>query len=205
MTFGKKTDGKEAKWKEGLDGILQQTWTTFFPEKYGGNIISEIICDPEKNCDRDQLCFKGLMATWFSTIALIAPYTRGEVLPKLTGSAVGAGLSCTGGSDSQCGQQWYAGKWDGTKGIEQEMSALSVFANSLVAFAYQGDAGPVNSDNGGNSTGNVDGGGTSGEYKAPELKPITGGDRAGAAIVTLIFSGAWLAMVVWLLRAELLG
>jgi mannan endo-1,6-alpha-mannosidase len=178
------------------------TWSTFYPAKYGGNIISEITCDPWAKCDRDQLCFKGLMASWFSTIILVAPYTSGEVLPKLIGSAIGAGLSCTGKSDNQCGQQWFAGKWDGTEGIEQEMSALSVFANSLVAFAYQGTAGPVDADNGGNSTSNPDGGSKSGEYKPPVLKNITGGDRAGAAIVTLLFAGAWIAIVLWLLRAK---
>lgn len=184
------------------------TWSTFFLERYGGNIFSEVACDPWTKCDRDQLCFKGLVSNWLSLISQVAPYTSVDIIPKLKGSAVGAGLSCTGESNNQCGQQWYANKWDGTKGIEQEMSALSVFANSLVAFSYDvegGTAGPVDSSNGGNSSSNPDGGGNSGEYKAPVLRDITGGDRAGAAIVTMIFCGLWLFMIFWLLRAELLG
>ncbi|KAH8692804.1 putative glycosyl hydrolase [Talaromyces proteolyticus] len=189
-----------AKWKTGLDGILGMTYSTFFPAQYGSNTMAEIGCDPWKQCDRDQLCFKGLLASWLSTIALIAPYTQPDIFEKLMASAVGAGQGCT---DTQCGQQWYAQQWDGTSGIEQDMSALSVFANALAAFPYNGTAGPVSADNGGNSTANPTGGGSSGETQISPLKAITGGDRAGAAILTLIFCGGWIAAVTWLVRADI--
>ena len=130
------------------------------------------------------------MANWLSTIALIVPYTYPTILPKLQGSAVGAGKQCSG-PDSACGMQWFNATYDGTSAIEQEMSAMSIFANTLVAFSASGSTSgssssytapdtpaPVTANTGGNSTSN--------------------GDRAGAAILTLVFASAWIGMMVWL-------
>jgi mannan endo-1,6-alpha-mannosidase len=111
-------------------------WSTFFPQQYGGNILDEVACDPILTCNRDQVCFKGLMANWLSTIALIVPYTYNTIMAKLDGSAVAAGLQCSG-PNSACGMQWFNSTYDGTSAIEQEMSALSIFSNTLVGFTSQ--------------------------------------------------------------------
>lgn len=150
------------------------------------------------------------MANWLSTIALIVPYTYSTILPKLQGSAVGAGKQCSG-PDSACGMQWFSPKYDGTSAIEQEMSAMSIFANTLVAFAAPGsssggsssysapdDPAPVTANTGGNSTSNPTGGHSSTGYQPPKQMSISGGDRAGAAILTLVFASAWIGMMVWL-------
>lgn len=141
------------------------------------------------------------MANWLSTIALIVPYTYHTIVTKLSGSAVGAGLQCSG-PDSACGMQWYNPTYDGTSGIEQEMSAMSIFANTLVAFASQNasdSVGPVTANTGGNSTSNPTGGQGSSGSATPKSSPITAGDRAGAAIITLIIGSGWIGMMVWLI------
>lgn len=150
------------------------------------------------------------MANWLSTIALIVPYTYSTILPKLQGSAVGAGKQCSG-PDSACGMQWFNATYDGTSAIEQEMSAMSIFANTLVAFTASSPASsgsssysvpetpaPVTADTGGNSTSNPTGGQSNTGYQPPKEMNITGGDRAGAAILTLVFASAWIGMMVWL-------
>lgn len=149
------------------------------------------------------------MANWLSTIALIVPYTYPTILPKLQGSAVAAGKQCSG-PDSACGMQWFNATYDGTSAIEQEMSALSIFSNTLVGFtspsgtssgsSYQApdSPAPVTANTGGNSTSNPTGGQSTTGYQPPKLKTITTGDRAGAAILTLIFATAWIGMMVWL-------
>ncbi|EEA21278.1 hypothetical protein TMatcc_009319 [Talaromyces marneffei ATCC 18224] len=194
------------KWKQGIDGLLNTTFSQFFPAEYGGNILSEAACDPILTCNRDQVCFKGLMANWLSTIALIAPYTYASILPKLQASAVGAGKQCSG-PNSACGMQWFSATYDGTSAIEQEMSAMSIFANALVAFSSSSSGAsysaperpaPVTADTGGNSTSDPTGGQSNTGYQPPKLKDITGGDRAGAAILTLVFASAWIGMMVWL-------
>lgn len=146
------------------------------------------------------------MANWLSTIALIAPYTYASILPKLQASAVGAGKQCSG-PNSACGMQWFSATYDGTSAIEQEMSAMSIFANALVAFSSSSSGAsysaperpaPVTADTGGNSTSDPTGGQSNTGYQPPKLKDITGGDRAGAAILTLVFASAWIGMMVWL-------
>lgn len=191
-----------------MDGLLNTTYSEFFPSEYGGNILSEAACDPILTCNRDQVCFKGLMANWLSTIALIAPYTYSTILPKLQASAVGAGAQCSG-PNSACGMQWFNTTYDGTSAIEQEMSALSIFSNALVGFSSPAANGgssysppespaPVTADTGGNSTSNPTGGQSSTGYQPPKAMKITGGDRAGAAILTLVFASGWIGMMVWL-------
>ncbi|OKL59373.1 hypothetical protein UA08_05053 [Talaromyces atroroseus] len=196
----------DTKWKDGVDGLLNTIWYTFFPQQYGGSILDEVACDPILTCNRDQVCFKGLMANWLSTIALIVPYTYSTIIAKLDGSAVAAGLQCSG-PDSACGMQWFNSTYDGTSAIEQEMSALSIFSNTLVGFTSKNahssytppsPAAPVTADTGGNSTNNPTGGQSTSGYHPPKLPAITAGDRAGAAILTLVFSCAWIGMMVWL-------
>lgn len=148
------------------------------------------------------------MADWLSKTAMLVPEQAGAIIPKLQATAVSAGKQCSG-SGNACGMQWYSSTYDGSSGIEQEMSALSIFANTLVSFATNGGSspgytppsspGPVTAEDGGNSTSDPGGGQSSGnEYQPPKEKPITGGDRAGAAILTLLFSTSWLAGMAWL-------
>lgn len=72
-------------------------------------------------------------------IAQVAPYTESEILPLLQGSAAAAAKSCTGGkNDDACGIQWYKSKYDGSTGMEQQISATAVFVANLIAFDQNG-------------------------------------------------------------------
>lgn len=78
---------------------------------------------------------KGLFVQDLSFIAQVAPYTESEILPLLQGSAVAAAKSCTGGKDNDlCGVKWYTSKYDGTEGLEQQLSAAGIFVSNLIAF-----------------------------------------------------------------------
>ncbi|CAI7678787.1 unnamed protein product [Penicillium pancosmium] len=127
------TDGK-SKWKNGLTGLLN-TSQDFFPEKYGGKILSEITCEPLEICDTSQILFKGLFAQDLAVIAQVAPYTESDILPLLQGSATAAAKSCTGGkNDDLCGIKWYTSKYDGSEGLEQQISATALFVANLINF-----------------------------------------------------------------------
>jgi mannan endo-1,6-alpha-mannosidase len=107
--------------------------------------------------------------------------------------------------------QWFNATYDGTSAIEQEMSAMSIFANTLVGFSVSNSSSsssssysspdtpaPVTANTGGNSTSNPTGGQSNTGYQPPKEMNITAGDRAGAAILTLVFASAWIGMMVWL-------
>ncbi|PWY75264.1 glycosyl hydrolase family 76 protein [Aspergillus sclerotioniger CBS 115572] len=132
------TNGETAKWKTGLDGLLNTTFSTFFPEKYGGNIMSEVTCEPTHVCNDAESTYKGLLAGDLAFVSVVAPYTASEILPRLQGSAVGAAKQCSGGdSGTVCGQRWYQSTWDGWSGIEESMSATSIITSTLVAYKEQ--------------------------------------------------------------------
>ncbi|OJZ92420.1 glycosyl hydrolase [Aspergillus piperis CBS 112811] len=194
------TNGAD-KWKKGLDGLLASTFSRFFPKEYGSNVMSEVSCEPNMMCDRNQDCFKGFLSSWLTFTTTIAPYTSDQIIPKIQQSALAAAKQCSGGdSGTQCGRRWYQAQWDGETSLETDMSALSVFSSNMITHRQsQGgqSQGPLTSDTGGTSQSNPNAG--TGPKDAPNKLPdITTGDRAGASILTVLFVGGWAGAITWL-------
>lgn len=102
---------------------------------------------------------KGAFPQALSSVALLAPQTTSKILPLLQGSAVAAAKSCTGGTNgTECGMKWYSGKYDGSTGLPEDLSATSLFTANLVAFDKQAPgtqanaAGAPSGSGNGNST-----------------------------------------------------
>ena len=97
-----------------------------------------------------------------------------------------------------CGQHWLAkGVWDGTYGVGQQMSALSVIGATLVASAPQ----LLTNMTGGTSEGNAAAG--TGSTDNIDLTPvITTKDRAGAGILTALVIAGVLGGVVFLVTGD---
>ncbi|PWY86938.1 mannan endo-1,6-alpha-mannosidase [Aspergillus heteromorphus CBS 117.55] len=193
------TDGAD-KWKKGLDGLLGSAFQKFFPQEFGGNVMSEISCEPNMMCDRNQDCFKGFLASWLTFATTIAPYTAGEIIPKIQQSALAASKQCSGGSSGTgCGRRWHQAQWDGETSLETDMSALSVFSSNMITHVNQGQGyhGPLTSNTGGTSKSDPNAG-TAPKSSPNTLSPITTGDRAGASIITIMFVGGWIAAITWL-------
>lgn len=175
---------------------MKTTFQTFFPKKYGNNVMSEVSCEPNMKCDRNQDCFKGFLASWLTTMAEIVPYTHDQIIPKIQASAEGAAKQCSGGKDgTQCGRRWYQSNWDGSTSMESDMSALSVFSSTMITYK-KNDQGPLTSETGGDSKSDPNAGGGDKDGPSPDkLAPITTADRAGAGILTVLFVGGWGAAV----------
>jgi len=80
-----------------------------------------------------------------------------------------------------CGEHWTDGStWDGTYGVGQQMSALSVIQSLLI------DEAPplVTNSTGGTSKGNSAAGGSTTDRDGNRVTPVTTGDRAGAGFLT---------------------
>ncbi|OJJ94888.1 glycoside hydrolase family 76 protein [Aspergillus aculeatus ATCC 16872] len=129
------------KWKSGLDGLLNVSLGTFFPEKYGGLILSEILCEPTQVCNSFEDTYKGNFVSDLTLASLVAPYISSEVSSRLQASAVGAAKQCTGGNNQTlCGRRWDSDEWDGTDGREEQLSATSIFFANLAGFTEKGVA-----------------------------------------------------------------
>ncbi|RAH75007.1 glycoside hydrolase family 76 protein [Aspergillus aculeatinus CBS 121060] len=135
------TNGQNSKWKSGLDSLLNVSFETFFPEKYGGLILSEILCEPTENCNSLEDTYKGTYVSDLTLASLVAPYISSEVSSRLQASAVGAAKQCTGGNNQTlCGRRWYSDEWDGTDGREEQLSATSIFFANMAGFTGKGVA-----------------------------------------------------------------
>ena len=140
----------------------------------------EVACEPNGNCDVDQLSFKAYLSRWMAATTKVAPWTSDQILPLLASSAQAAAQSCSGGNDGNvCGTKWTQAGWDGTSGVGQQMSALEVIQSNLIKKV----AGPVSNSTGGTSRGNPSAGsGTTVHAEPPSA--ITTGDKAGAGVLT---------------------
>lgn len=148
-------------------------------------------------CNVDQHSFKGYMHRALATVAVVAPFTKSTVLPVLRSSTQGAVNSCL--SDGTCGFRWDRNSYDGDKSrgpAGQEMSALAALSTLLLDQKHV-DLGPLTNDTGGTSKGDANAG--LGNFQEVDpMKPIEAGDKAGAAIVTIVVLGSFLGSLVWM-------
>lgn len=155
----------------------------------------EVACEPNNNCDVDQLSFKAYLSRWMAATTKVAPWTADQILPLLASSAQAAAQSCVGGTTGNvCGTKWTQAGWDGNYGVGQQMSALEVIQSNLIKQV----SGPVGNSTGGTSQGDPSaGGGTSPPaVKAPNA--ITTKDKAGAGVLTAVvlialLGGGWVS------------
>lgn len=186
LTHPQTSGAQKDLWQTRVEGMLKRV-TIFFAN---GTIMYEGACEPNGNCNTDQLSFKAYLSRWMAATAKVAPWTHDIIMPLLQTSAEAAAKACSGGDGTVCGTKWTTGSYDGTTGVGQQMSAMEVIQSNLIDTV----SGPVSKGNGGISKGNA-AAGTGGDNPDP-LKPIATSDRAGAGITTalilvFILGGAW--------------
>ncbi|OCT52968.1 Mannan endo-1,6-alpha-mannosidase DCW1 [Cladophialophora carrionii] len=188
------TNGSQI-WLDRVNTILNSTFSLFFPAQYGGNIMSELQCESNMLCNQDQKSFKSYLARWLAVTSLLVPQTADQIVPKLQASAQAAAGQCDGGSTGrQCGMQWYTTTWDGSTGVGQQMAALSVIGSTLNKDILT----PKSSNTGATSQGDPNAGSQAPENPAALRDNITTGDKAGAAILTLLAAAVVIGGAVWL-------
>jgi mannan endo-1,6-alpha-mannosidase len=67
--------GGSTKWKTALDGLLNQTVNTFFPN----DVANEVACQARATCTQDMRAFKGLLGHWLVDTTQVAPYTAQKI------------------------------------------------------------------------------------------------------------------------------
>ena len=98
--------------------------------------------------------------------------------------------------NNTCSVRWYQKKWDGWNGLEEQVIATDVITSLLVMDMP--DKAPVTSKTGGKSSGDPNAGSGKGD-KGRKLPEITAGDKAGASILTIVFSGGWIGLVAYMI------
>ncbi|KAK6857367.1 mannan endo-1-6-alpha-mannosidase DCW1-like protein [Apiospora arundinis] len=179
-----------AIWKGRVEGLLNATIHTFFQN----GIAFEISCETHMTCTTDMLSFKGYVARWMATMTKIAPFTTDTVMNTLKTSAAAAIKTCTGGPTGRaCGFGWTTGAFDGSMGAGQQMDVLGTVSSLLIKEAKP----PLTNGTGGTSTGDYNAG-IGGDDFMGHTAPITTGDKAGAAILTILLLGGAGGLFGWM-------
>ncbi|KAI1170993.1 glycoside hydrolase family 76 protein [Nemania sp. FL0916] len=163
-------------WLDRINGLLDGIERVFFVD----GVAYEPACEGGV-CTADMLTYKGFLHRWMAYTAQLAPSTSGRIMPLLKSSTKAAVAQCTGGDNGrQCGFHWTSGKFDNLLGAGQQMDVLAALSSLLVLDAPVA----VTNQTGGTSKGDPDAGSSIETYS--ELARITTGDRAGAAILTVV-------------------
>lgn len=188
------TNGQD-KWARRVAGLLNRTVEHFFPD----GIMIERPCELEDRvqCNVDQHSFKGYMHRALANVAIVAPFTRPDIVKVLRSSTTGAAGSCL--SDGTCGFRWNTGDYDGDRNrgpAGQQMSALAALSTLLLDQDHV-NKGPLTNLTGGTSLGDPNAG--SNVVELEPLRPLTTGDRAGAAIVTIVVLASFVGSLSWMM------
>lgn len=167
----------DAVWKDRVDKIVDQTIKVFFAD----GAAYEIACETG-GCNADMETFKGYLHRWMAATAKLAPFTKARIMPVLLNSTLAAVKQCTGGSNGRfCGFHWTSGVFDGEIGAAQQMNVLGALSSLLIDNVPL----PLTNATGGTSIGNPLAG-SDDASKLRQYDPITTGDKAGAAILTML-------------------
>ena len=183
----------DSMWHERTLKLLEAS-TPFFEN----DIMKEAACQPNndtENCKNDQRSFKAYFARFLGQTSVLVPDTRETIDPWIKASAIGAAKSCTGGYDGNtCGMNWVLGRCDAKYGLGEEVCALEVIQNLLV----HDRPAPYTQKHGGSARANPSAGHRP-ERKGPGPLKITGGDKAGAGIITAVVGVSIVGAGIWLI------
>lgn len=120
--------GDTATWTPHVKGLISAASEVFT----ANGVLQESKCEPNGDCDTDQLSFKAYISRWLAATAAMIPSLESQITPLLQASVDGALASCNGGSDADvCGMRWTTNEYDGNIGVGQQMSALEVVHGQL--------------------------------------------------------------------------
>jgi hypothetical protein len=152
----------------------------------------------QKGCNQDQKSFKAYLSRWLTVTSQMVPSTAPNITALLRSSAKAAAAQCNGGpSGTACGIQWDKdGKWDGTEGVGQSMSALEVILGTMIGLPEaQTPKPPVTGDTGGTSVSIPTAGNP---VAAAPVTPASKKDKAGAWFITVLIALISLFMIYFM-------
>jgi mannan endo-1,6-alpha-mannosidase len=190
---------KDEIWKTRLNGFLNAT-SRWFPNETKGIMFER--CERTDiprtvMCNGDQFSFKAYFTRWLTVAIQLVPDQNilDLVVPRLQNNAKAAARVCT--DAAVCGSQWYLDSFDNRNNVGSQMSALAIIQSNLYKIAPK----QVTASDGGSSKGNP-ATGTDPPDEEIKFRPLSTGDRAGAAIVTLMVTVLLFGGAFWLVTGE---
>ncbi|KAE8446823.1 hypothetical protein EG329_011600 [Mollisiaceae sp. DMI_Dod_QoI] len=183
----------EQVWHDRVQGLLNATITTFFPNGIG----YEVTCEATLiHCTIDMLSLKAYLTRFMAASVKVAPFIHDQVMAVLQSSARAAALQCSGSPNGRmCGLSWSKeASWDGTSGVGQQMAALEVIQSNLIDAARA----PLTNQTGGTSQGDPSAGTSNPSAQDPTaIQPAKSSDKVGAGFLTAIVAIVVVGGLVW--------
>jgi mannan endo-1,6-alpha-mannosidase len=166
---------------------------------FDDDVMIEVTCETEGTCNIDQRSFKAYLSRWMGYTAIVTPWTRDLIAPKLHASAMAAAAQCTSGeSQTDCSLYWASkNERAGSFGVGEQMAAVEVIQSLLYPFV----TGPASWDSEGSSLSRPNAG-VDTESKSPLLNDSTTGDKLGGAFLTVFMLVGTFAGGVWMLSGR---
>lgn len=183
------TDGSQL-WRDRIDGLLGRIETYFFPN----NTAYEASCEqPGAICNSDQTSFKGFVHRWLAITGQLVPEFKERIHTLLKESTRQGLKTCTGGANGRmCGLHWTTGAFDGQPGAATQMNMVAALSSLLANDV----APPTSKKTGGTSESDPNAGGD--DNGLPQPTEVTGGDKAGAGIVTVLLLVLGIGGYAWM-------
>ena len=182
---------KSDVWRNRLEQTIEGLGIFFHDD-----VMVEVTCEITGTCNVDQRSFKAYLARWMGYTAIVAPWTRNLIDPRLQSSAIAAAARCTNGtSKTSCNLYWATReKHDSSFGVGEQMAAVEVIQSLL----YPTAAGPVTHDSGGISISQPSAGldPTDENYRRDSVRLS---DKIGGSVLTIIVLVGTVAGAWWLL------
>lgn len=122
-------------WTDRVTGFMRAAQASFATPFPNATDVLYDACETAGACNTDQISFKAYLARFLGKSAVLVPEIRANVTELLRASAEGAAKSCSGAGVAVCGEKWYTGAWDGSRGLGQQIAALEVVQGLLAKGA----------------------------------------------------------------------
>ena len=140
------------QWKNRVKDLVTSSKKFFFTTNSSA-VMYEVACASNNQCNTDQRAFRYFLATAMSSAAVAHPELQDVISPLLASSATGAAAQCL--NNGTCGQDWSSRDYDGTTGVGEDLSALSVITgHGLAKGIMDGRRSDTNSTGSGSPTSN---------------------------------------------------
>jgi mannan endo-1,6-alpha-mannosidase len=187
----------DVKWQDRTEKLLATLSRNFFVN----GTMREGCENPvgtQQGCNQDQKSFKAYLSRWLTITSQMVPSTAANITALLRSSAKSAARQCVGGPrGTSCGIQWDKdGRWDGTTGVGQEMSALEVILGTMIGLPGEyGPKPPVTGDTGGTSVSVPTAGNP---VAAATVVPASKGSQIAAWFITVLIALICLFMIYFM-------
>ncbi|ODV70909.1 glycoside hydrolase family 76 protein [Cyberlindnera jadinii NRRL Y-1542] len=117
----------DSEWQDRVSNIILGSQAL-----YNNTILNERACEVYSTCNQDQRIFKGIYLRSLGQASRLLSSLRQTIIDLVSPSINGAVHACTGGaSGHECGMKWTINGFDGSYGMQEQISALEVMLTTI--------------------------------------------------------------------------